>query len=83
MNTAGKVMVGVLAGATVGLLTGILIAPDSGKKTREKLLGKSKDLKNKVTESFDDVKKAYNQKVEAFAGEGKSRIDYLKDTLKV
>ena len=36
MNTAGKVMVGVLAGATVGLLTGILIAPDSGKKTREK-----------------------------------------------
>jgi gas vesicle protein len=83
MNTAGKVMVGVLAGATVGLLTGILIAPDSGKKTREKLLGKSKDLKNKVTDSFDDVKKAYNKKVEAFAGEGKSSIDYLKDTLKI
>jgi len=83
MNTAGKVMVGVLAGATVGLLTGILIAPDSGKKTREKLLGKSKDLKNKVTDSFDDVRKACNKKVEAFAGEGKSSIDYLKDTLKV
>lgn len=83
MNTAGKVMVGVLAGATVGLLTGILIAPDSGKKTREKLMGKSKDLKNKVTDSIDEVKRAYNKKVEAFAGEGKSSIDYLKDTLKV
>jgi len=83
MNTAGKVMVGVLAGAAVGLLTGILIAPDSGKKTRDKLMGKSKDLKNKVTESIDDVKKAYNKKVESFAGEGKSSIDYLKDTLKV
>jgi gas vesicle protein len=75
MNTAGKVMVGVLAGATVGLLTGILIAPDSGKKTRE--------LKNKMADSFDEVKKTYNKKVEAFAGEGKSSIDYLKDTLKV
>lgn len=83
MNTAGKVMVGVLAGAAVGLLTGILIAPDSGKKTREKLMGKTNDLKNKVTDSIDGVKKAYNKKVEAFAGEGKSSIDYLKDTLKV
>lgn len=83
MNTAGKVMVGVLAGATVGLLTGILIAPDSGKKTRDKLMGKSKELKNKMANSFDEVKKTYNKKVEAFAGEGKSSIDYLKDTLKV
>lgn len=83
MNTAGKVMVGILAGTTVGLITGILIAPDSGKKTREKLIGKSKDLKNKVTDSIDDVKKAYNKKVEAYAGEGKSSIDYLKDSLKV
>jgi len=83
MNTAGKVMVGVLAGATVGLLTGIFIAPDSGKKTRDKLMGKSRELKNKMTDSFDEVKKTYNKKVEAFAGEGKSSIDYLKDTLKV
>jgi gas vesicle protein len=83
MNTAGKVAVGVLAGATVGLVAGILIAPDSGKRTREKLIGKSNDLRNRVTDSFDDVKRAYNKKVDTFAGEGKSGIDYLKDTLKV
>jgi len=47
------------------------------------MLGKSIDLRNKVNDSFGDVKKAYNRKVEAFAGEGKSGIDYLKDTLKV
>ena len=83
MNTPGKVAVGVLAGAIVGLVAGILIAPDSGKRTREKLIGKSNDLRNRVTDSFDDAKRAYNKKVEAFAGEGKSGIDYLKDTLKV
>jgi len=83
MNTAGKVAVDVLTGATEGLVAEILISPDSGKRTREKMLGKSIDLRNKVNDSFGDVKKAYNRKVEAFAGEGKSGIDYLKDTLKV
>jgi gas vesicle protein len=83
MNTAGKVMVGVLAGATAGLITGILIAPDSGRHTREKIAGKAKDLKNKVTGTFGGMKQAYNKKVEAYAGEGKSGIDYLKDNLKV
>jgi gas vesicle protein len=83
MNTAGKVMVGVLAGAAVGLLTGILLAPDSGKKTREKLIGKSKDLRNKVTDSLDDVKMAYNRKVDAFADQSKSRVESIKNGLKV
>jgi gas vesicle protein len=83
MNTAGKVMVGVLAGAAVGFLTGILLAPDSGKKTREKLIGKSKDLRNKVTDSLDDVKMAYNRKVDAFADQSKSRVESIKNGLKV
>ncbi|MBK8292489.1 MAG: YtxH domain-containing protein [Flammeovirgaceae bacterium] len=83
MNTAGKVMVGVLAGAAVGLLTGILLAPDSGKKTREKLIGKSKDLRNKVTDSLDDVKMAYNRKVDVFADQSKSRVESIKNGLKV
>jgi gas vesicle protein len=83
MNTAGKVMVGVLAGAAVGLLTGILLAPDSGKKTREKLIGKSKDLRDKVTDSLDDVKMAYNRKVDAFADQSKSRVESIKNGLKV
>ena len=83
MNTAGKVMVGVLAGAAVGLLTGILLAPDSGKRTREKLVGKSKDLRNKVTDSLDDVKMAYNRKVDVFANQSKSGIESIKNGLKV
>lgn len=83
MNTISKVSLGVLAGATLGLITGILIAPDSGKKTREKLMGKSKDIKNKMYDSIDEVKKAYNRKIESFASEGKSGIESLKNGLKV
>ncbi|MDZ7645897.1 MAG: YtxH domain-containing protein [Cytophagales bacterium] len=83
MNTAGKVMVGVLAGAAVGLLTGILTCTRQWKKTREKLIGKSNDLRNKVTDSLDGVKMAYNRKVDAFADQSKSRVESIKNGLKV
>jgi gas vesicle protein len=83
MNTASKVTVGILAGAVLGLITGILIAPDSGKKTREKLMGKSKDLKDKVIDSIDEMKKAYNRKLETIASESKSGIETVKNGLKV
>jgi gas vesicle protein len=83
MNTAGKVTIGILSGLAIGVATGILIAPSSGRKTRKKLIGKSKELTDRMAESLEDVKKAYNKKVEAYAGEGKHGIDSLKNTLKV
>jgi len=83
MNTTTKIITGFVAGASLGILTGILIAPNSGKKTREQIAEKTKDLKNKMTESFDDAKKAYNKEVETLLNSGKTGIDSLKNTLKV
>lgn len=83
MNTTAKVTIGVLAGASLGLLAGVLIAPSSGRKTRAKLLGKSKELKNQMVATLDDAKKAYNKKVEAYVNEGKHGIETLKNSLKV
>ncbi len=83
MNTTTKVITGFIAGASLGILTGILIAPDSGKKTREQIADKTKDLKNRMVGSYDDVKKAYNKEVEALLNSGKSGIDTMKNTLKV
>jgi gas vesicle protein len=83
MSTAGKVTVGILGGLTIGLVTGILIAPYSGRKTRQKLMDKSKELKNRMDGSLDELKKAYNKKVETYAGESKHGIDSLKNSLKV
>ena len=83
MNTTSKVLTGVLVGATVGIIAGILIAPDSGKHTREKLVGKTKDLKNRMVSSLDDVKAAYNKELESLMSHGKSGIDTMKNALKV
>jgi len=83
MNTTTKIITGFLAGASLGILTGILIAPNSGKKTREQIADKTKDLKNRMVDSYDDVKKAYNKELESLLSTGKSGIDSLKNTLKV
>lgn len=44
MNNSLKISVAVLAVAAIGGLAGILLAPDEGKKTRNKLSKKGKKL---------------------------------------
>jgi gas vesicle protein len=83
MNTTTKVLTGVLVGASVGIIAGILIAPDSGKRTREKIAGKTRDLKNLMTDSMVGVKNAYNREIESLMNNGKSGIDSMKNALKV
>ncbi|MEA3505565.1 MAG: YtxH domain-containing protein [Bacteroidota bacterium] len=65
MSDGSKVLLGVLAGAAAGVLTGLLIAPTSGKETRDKITSKSeelleavKDLIEKEKETLKNVGKA-------------------------
>jgi len=87
MNTKTKVIGGIILGAALGTVTGLMLAPRSGRKTRKKLKAESKRLANdlieKANESLDSAKKAYNHKIEEYTKNGKSSIDNLTDTIKV
>jgi hypothetical protein len=50
-----KVAGALVAGATVGLAAGILLAPDKGKKTRAALLEDAKDLADKLKKKAGDA----------------------------
>jgi len=51
MNTTAKVLTGFVAGAAIGTITGILIAPDKGKNTLRKIKEESKHLGDDIADS--------------------------------
>ena len=85
MNTKVKVIGGFLAGAAIGAVSGILLAPYSGRKTRKKIKNESKrmadELIDKANESLASAKRAYNKKLEEYAKTGKTGIDNLTESI--
>jgi gas vesicle protein len=72
----------ILWGFTLGLVTGLLLAPEKGSQTRERIRRKANDLKDKfddfidtVTDKFDsfkdDVEGVSSQETRSFAGEAR------------
>ncbi|MDN5212464.1 YtxH domain-containing protein [Fulvivirgaceae bacterium BMA12] len=53
MKSSGKILLTFLGGAAAGALAGMLFAPESGKKTRQSLTKKARDLRKNLE---DEVK---------------------------
>jgi gas vesicle protein len=51
----GKIILGVLAGAAVGALLGILFAPDKGKETRKKIIHKGEEYVDNLKEKVNSL----------------------------
>ncbi len=79
-------LLGFVAGAALGALAGILLAPDKGSETRKKITDKTGDLADTVKSSFSDlvdhVKNLYN-KAEDSADEAgqaaKAKVNKVKN----
>lgn len=70
MNKTASLLLGFLAGAAAGAITGVLIAPDKGAKTRKK-------LKKKVGKVSSEISEAFGEQVENL----QDQIDHLKSTV--
>ena len=66
----GNMLLALLTGAAIGAGIGILYAPDSGERTREKLKSKAHDLKNdlsdRLTHARDELTKSAKEKKDEF-----------------
>ena len=62
MSDSLKVFFGMIIGATAGVIAGVLIAPTSGKETRER-------VQDKTVELLEGIKDLLSKEAEETAGE--------------
>lgn len=85
MNNTQKLVVAGLVGAAAGAIAGVLLAPEEGKKTREKLSKSLQGIKSNLSNSVENMranveelvetgKRAVNETVESAKANGKVRV---------
>ncbi|WP_298764636.1 YtxH domain-containing protein [uncultured Polaribacter sp.] len=74
-------ILGILGGAIVGGIAGILLAPDKGEKTREKIAGKAKETKEDVVENVEAVLENLSKKYDVVKKASSEIIDKSKKEL--
>ncbi|MFA5329781.1 MAG: YtxH domain-containing protein [Prolixibacteraceae bacterium] len=82
--SSGKVLLGVLVGATAGALAGILFAPHKGTVTRKKIIRTSGAFADGVKEKFDELLEDITEKFDKVKSEitdfTEKKVDKSVDT---
>jgi gas vesicle protein len=74
MNSS-KVLLGILGGVAVGAIAGVLLAPASGKKTRKRIMNKTKDYAGDLKDQLNDLKDNVSHKFNGYLEDAKEVID--------
>jgi len=71
-----------LNGVLVGVLLGVLFAPDSGEETRKKITRRARGIKDSYDDFADDVSQAYDKvknKADNLVSRAKGKFNNLQD----
>ncbi|QJW89042.1 YtxH domain-containing protein [Spirosoma taeanense] len=77
-----KSLSGILVGLAVGAVIGVLLAPESGKKTRKRISSESdsffKDLQDQLQAGLESIKTQYNDFVDTTASKAQDAANQAK-----
>ena len=74
----GTAVLAVLGGAAVGVIAALLLAPQSGRKTREQLRGYARKAENTLREAANEA----GAKLDEALSEGKEYVEARKSVLR-
>ena len=81
-QTSMKSFPGILVGLAVGAVVGLLLAPESGKKTRKRISSESdsffKDLQDQLQTGLENIKTQYNDYVDTAASKTQDAVKQTK-----
>lgn len=78
---ASSALLGIVGGLAAGAILGVLFAPDKGTNTRKKIAKKSSDLKDNLTDSFNDFVSNVEDKYKNLASKASDLIEEGSDNL--
>jgi gas vesicle protein len=79
MSDNGKIVTGVLLGAAVGAVLGVLFAPDKGSETRKKISKGFQDKLEEGKEALNSLKDQALEKAEDLKNKAYGKVEDLKD----
>lgn len=78
---SSNVLLGIVGGLAAGAVLGVLFAPDKGTNTRKKIAKKSSDLKDNLTDSFNDFVSNVEDKYKDLASKASGLMEEGTDNL--
>ncbi len=72
---------GIIVGAAIGAITGLLMAPEPGEETRKKVSDKTKEIQDDLLDRFDDLKDNVNEILDEVKDKGSQIINDVKKPL--
>lgn len=82
MSQESNFLSGIVIGAIVGAVAGILLAPESGEETRNKIAKKTEGLKEEIESKFTDIVEKINSLENEKLSDFKEKFYDVKGSLK-
>ncbi|MEO6132302.1 MAG: YtxH domain-containing protein [Saprospiraceae bacterium] len=80
--SSSKVLLGVVVGMAAGAVVGIMLAPDSGEQTRKKISKKGEAYADDLKSKFNDFLDGFMSKVESTKDDAKDMANDMVDSAK-
>ena len=80
MSKTSNVILGFLSGAAIGLVAGILTAPDNGENTRAKIKDKVNNLADDFSDNIGDKINQLEEQINQLKKDAQEKINDIKGT---